>query len=69
MTSQPERRSKVARRAVLGTALGGAAAAALPGTAHAAPVVRAPSVQPWKLRNTMAGDSAWQKFLRGQDLL
>ncbi|WUH06411.1 hypothetical protein OG542_37445 [Streptomyces violaceus] len=31
MTSQPEHHSQVARRAVLGTALSGAAAAALPG--------------------------------------
>ncbi|MFE4576509.1 glycosyl hydrolase family 95 catalytic domain-containing protein [Streptomyces chartreusis] len=80
MTSQPEQRSKVARRAVLGTALGGAAAAALPGAAQAQEALRAdPSVadgsvtrdggRPWKLRNTMTGDSAWAGFLRGQDLL
>ncbi|WP_420076007.1 glycosyl hydrolase family 95 catalytic domain-containing protein [Streptomyces sp. JL3001] len=80
MTSQPEQRSKVARRAVLGTALGGAAAAALPGAAQAQEALRAdPSVadgsvtrdggRPWKLRNTMTGDGAWAGFLRGQDLL
>ncbi|MFC5218178.1 glycosyl hydrolase family 95 catalytic domain-containing protein [Streptomyces coerulescens] len=80
MTSQPEQRSKVARRAVLGSALGGAAAAALPGTAHAGEALQAdpsaadaPSARaggrPWKLRNTMNGDGAWAGFLRGQDLL
>ncbi|MFB6935352.1 Tat pathway signal sequence domain protein [Streptomyces sp. HUAS 31] len=80
MTSQPEQRSKVARRAVLGTALGGAAAAALPGAAGAQEALRAdPSAadgsvtrdggRPWKLRNTMTGDDAWAGFLRGQDLL
>ncbi len=67
MTSQPESRSEVPRRAVLGTALGGAAAAALPGTAHAAPSPG--GKRPWKLRNSMSTDGAWQKFLRGQDLL
>ncbi|MFD5010511.1 glycosyl hydrolase family 95 catalytic domain-containing protein [Streptomyces chartreusis] len=80
MTSQPEQRSKVARRAVLGTALGGAAAAALPGSAGAQEALRAdPSGadgsvtrdggRPWKLRDTMTGDGAWAGFLRGQDLL
>jgi alpha-L-fucosidase 2 len=66
MTSEPEQRSKVARRAVLGTALGGAAVAALPGTAHAGDGRRG---SPWRLRNTMTGDGAWSGFLRGQDLL
>jgi hypothetical protein len=76
MTSQPEQRSQVARRAVLGTALSGAAAAALPGTAQAQDLAgTAPSVavgggrRPWKLRDTMTTDSAWSTFLRGQDLL
>lgn len=68
MTSQPERRSQVARRAVLGTALGGAAAAALPGTAHADVPLPARR-HPWRLRNTMSTDGAWSTFLRGQDLL
>lgn len=35
MTSHPEKRSPLPRRAVLGTAIGGAAAVTLPGTAHA----------------------------------
>ena len=45
MTSQPEKHSQVPRRAVLGTALGGAAAAALPGTAHAEPHERPAAVR------------------------
>ncbi|WEO93555.1 Tat pathway signal sequence domain protein [Streptomyces sp. FXJ1.172] len=83
MTSQPEKRSPVPRRSVLGTALGGAAVAALPGTAHAGQPVQpgrsvqsarkvrsgAPSGRPWRLRDTMTTDSSWQRFLRGQDLL
>lgn len=71
MTSQPETRSPVPRRAVLGTALGGAAAAALPGPAHAAPAepADARAAHPWKLRDTMTTDGAWDRFLRGQDLL
>ncbi|MGW0706334.1 glycosyl hydrolase family 95 catalytic domain-containing protein [Streptomyces sp. NPDC002643] len=80
MTSQPGKRSPVARRAVIGTALGGAAAAALPATAHAGPGLSAESTagtdqvagrhrRPWKLRDTMTGDRAWETFLRGQDLL
>lgn len=64
MTSQPEKHSKVPRRAVLGTAVGEAAAAALPGTAHAVqheqPV---PSDdergRPWRLRNRVTTDGAW----------
>ncbi|GAA2589496.1 hypothetical protein GCM10010304_37210 [Streptomyces roseoviolaceus] len=76
MTSQPEHHSQVARRAVLGTALSGAAAAALPGTAHAEePGRTVPSAadeggsRPWRLRDTMTTDGAWETFLRGQDLL
>lgn len=75
MTSQQESRSPVPRRAVLGTALGGAAAAALRGTAHAeqpSAVVRSAGTRagsPWKLRDTMTTDGAWERFLRGQDLL
>ncbi|WP_086565047.1 glycosyl hydrolase family 95 catalytic domain-containing protein [Streptomyces africanus] len=75
MTSQPEQRSQVARRAVLGTALSGAAAAALPGTARAqeltgtVPSDAGGARRPWKLRDTMTTDSAWSTFLRGQDLL
>ncbi|MCQ9134222.1 glycosyl hydrolase family 95 catalytic domain-containing protein [Streptomyces hilarionis] len=69
------------RRAVIGTALGGAAAAALPGTAHAGPrpssearsASAAPPTagakRPWKLRNTMGSDRAWADFLHGQDLV
>lgn len=80
MTSQPEKRSPMPRRAVLGTALGGAAAAALPGTAHAEePLRTVPSAadgpvaggapRPWRLRDAMTTDGAWAGFLRGQDLL
>ncbi|RZB14018.1 Tat pathway signal sequence domain protein [Streptomyces sp. F001] len=80
MTSQPGNRSPVPRRAVLGTALGGAAAAALPGTAHAgqraepaqfggAGSVAGGDRRPWRLRDTMSTDGAWDAFLRGQDLL
>ena len=73
--------SPLRRRAVIGTALGGAAAAALPATAHAGPqqssaarsAEAAPSAtsakRPWKLRDTMTSDRAWADFLRGQDLL
>lgn len=79
MTSRSGKRSPVPRRAVLGTALGGATAAALPGTAlpataHAGPVPPAapatgPRGRPWKLRSTMNTDSAWSRFLHDQDLL
>jgi hypothetical protein len=80
MTSQPEKRSPMPRRAVLGTALGGAAVAALPGTAHAQLPRQARSSggagsagqggrRPWRLHDTMTTDSAWAQFLRGQDLL
>jgi hypothetical protein len=41
MTSQPGKHSQAPRSAVLGTALGGAAAAALPGAAHAEQPVQA----------------------------
>ncbi|MEU9184161.1 Tat pathway signal sequence domain protein [Streptomyces sp. NPDC048484] len=79
MTSQ-QKRPPMPRRAVLGTAMGGAAAAALPGTAHAEqPAQSVPSAgtksvagggkRPWKLRDTMTTDGAWERFLRGQDLL
>ncbi|MGC9536051.1 glycosyl hydrolase family 95 catalytic domain-containing protein [Streptomyces sp. UG1] len=75
MTSQPEQRSKVARRALLGTALGTAAAAALPTTAHAEepsqgmpPAAADGTGRPWRLRDTMTTDGAWATFLRGQDL-
>lgn len=54
------------RRAVLGSALGGTAAAALPGVAEAA--VRSTGGR-WALRDRMASDGAWADFLRGQDLL
>ena len=71
MTSQPERHSQPARRAVLGTALGGAAVAALPGTARAEEPMSSPGAagRPWKLRDTMTTDGAWSRFLRDQDLL
>lgn len=81
MTSQPGKHSPLPRRVLLGTALGGAAAAALPGgTAHADEPVRAEGAadvvpaaragrSPWRLRDTMRADDAWEKFLRGQDLL
>lgn len=80
MTSQPGKHSPMPRRAVIGTALGGAAAVTLPGTAHAAPPLSAersaeaaPVVgrdrRPWKLRDTMTTDASWNAFLRGQDLL
>ncbi|MFJ2177927.1 glycosyl hydrolase family 95 catalytic domain-containing protein [Streptomyces sp. NPDC087851] len=82
MTSPSGKPSAVDRRALLGTALGGAAAAALPATAHAAPagapahpgVPEHPAhparpARPWKLRDAMSTDGAWASFLRGQDLL
>ncbi|MDX2681569.1 glycosyl hydrolase family 95 catalytic domain-containing protein [Streptomyces sp. NY05-11A] len=68
MTSQPGKRLPVPRRAVLGTALGGAAVTALPGTAHAEPS-SAGGKRPWKLSSTMTTDGAWSRFLRDQDLL
>ncbi|WP_176741420.1 Tat pathway signal sequence domain protein [Streptomyces sp. LUP30] len=81
MNPQSGENSPLRRRAVIGTALGGAAAAALPATAHAGPqqssaarsAEAAPSAtsakRPWKLRDTMTSDRAWADFLRGQDLL
>ncbi|MFE3851071.1 Tat pathway signal sequence domain protein [Streptomyces griseorubiginosus] len=79
MTSPPERHPHPARRAVLGTALGGAAAtalsgapaAALPGAAPAGDPTSAQAAapRPWKLRDTMSTDDAWARFLRDQDLL
>ncbi|MEU6355539.1 Tat pathway signal sequence domain protein [Streptomyces sp. NPDC047072] len=68
MTSQPEHHSPVPRRVVLGSALGGAAAAALPTTAHAETQAAPAAGRPWKLCDTMTTDGAWSKFLRGQDL-
>ncbi|MEV5172285.1 Tat pathway signal sequence domain protein [Streptomyces flaveolus] len=74
MASQSDKRSPVARRAVLGTALGGAAVAALPGAAHAEQAGTgggagpAGGGRPWRLRSAMADDSAWETFLRNQDL-
>ncbi|MEU8577999.1 glycosyl hydrolase family 95 catalytic domain-containing protein [Streptomyces asoensis] len=79
MTSQSGERSPLPRRAVIGTALGGAAAAALPAPATAEedlPAARpaltgrdaAVRARPWKLRSTMATDGAWAGFLRDQDL-
>ncbi|MER6158927.1 Tat pathway signal sequence domain protein [Streptomyces sp. NPDC001868] len=84
MTSQSGRRSPLPsplpRRAVLGTALGGAAVAALPATAHAGQSLpaAAPSAEtdavatggrrPWRLRDTMTTDRSWDRFLRDQDL-
>ncbi|MEV5388570.1 Tat pathway signal sequence domain protein [Streptomyces sp. NPDC052721] len=75
MASQSDKRSPVARRSVLGTALGGAAMAALPATAHAEQAGTggaagpADGRRPWRLRSALADDSAWETFLRGQDLL
>ncbi|MEU9291643.1 Tat pathway signal sequence domain protein [Streptomyces sp. NPDC048275] len=80
MTSQPGKHSPLPRRAVLGTAMGGAAVAALPGAAHAeqpaqpgrsggADPAAGGGRRPWRLRDTMTTDIAWEKFLRGQDLL
>ncbi|NUP42255.1 MAG: Tat pathway signal sequence domain protein [Streptomyces sp.] len=56
---------------MLGSALGGATAAALPGVAAAAaphPEASAPAGR-WQLRNRMDSDGAWAGFLRGQDLV
>ncbi|UFR06658.1 Tat pathway signal sequence domain protein [Streptomyces sp. Go40/10] len=74
MDAPSENRSPLARRTVLGTALGGAAVAALPGAAHAEPdgtggaAGPASAGRPWRLRSAMADDAAWEDFLRGQDL-
>ncbi|MFE3825455.1 Tat pathway signal sequence domain protein [Streptomyces sp. NPDC059092] len=76
MTSQP-RKVLSTRRAVLGSALGGAALASLPGTAHAEPGAaggaatgaEAARAQPWKLSNRMSGSGDWAGFLRRQDLV
>ncbi|MEU5770962.1 Tat pathway signal sequence domain protein [Streptomyces asoensis] len=79
MTSQSGERSPLPRRTLIGTALGGAAAAALPAPATAEedlPAARpaltgrdaAVRARPWKLRSTMATDGAWAGFLRDQDL-
>ncbi|WP_189710279.1 glycosyl hydrolase family 95 catalytic domain-containing protein [Streptomyces phaeofaciens] len=76
MTSRSGKPSPLPRRALLGSALGGAAAAALPGTAHAeqpppadTSPVTGPGEGPWKLHDTMTTDAAWDRFLHGQDLL
>ncbi len=55
----------VSRRTVLGTAIGGAAAAALPLPALAARTAAAP----WQLDNRLSTDAQWSAFLSGQDLL
>ncbi|GHH43161.1 hypothetical protein FHS35_000490 [Streptomyces umbrinus] len=67
------------RRVVLGSVLGGTAAAALPGVAEAAPAQVPDAVGEdltagstggrWKLRNRMGSDGAWTDFLRRQDLV
>lgn len=72
MTSQSGKGSPLSRRVVLGTALGGAAGAALPATAHAeqpSPQVAGGGSGPWRLRSAMTTDNAWAGFLRKQDLL
>ncbi|MFI1032558.1 glycosyl hydrolase family 95 catalytic domain-containing protein [Streptomyces sp. NPDC020951] len=70
MTSQSGNPSGLPRRAVIGTALGGAAVAALPGTAEAAAATgTAHDRRPWKLRDSMTSDQSWNRFLRDQDLL
>ncbi|WP_206189675.1 glycosyl hydrolase family 95 catalytic domain-containing protein [Streptomyces griseoruber] len=70
MTSQSGKDSAVPRRTVLGTALGGAAGAALPpAPARAAADAEGPAGRPWRLRDTMATGRAWADFLRRQDLL
>ncbi|MEU3338126.1 glycosyl hydrolase family 95 catalytic domain-containing protein [Streptomyces sp. NPDC002144] len=59
------------RRTVLGSVLGGTAAAvALPGAAEAAaPDAASGKADRWRLRNRMDSDGAWAGFLRGQDLV
>jgi alpha-L-fucosidase 2 len=57
------------RRTVLGSALAGTTAAALPGTAVAAAAEGAAPAGRWRLRNRMDPDGAWAGFLRGQDLV
>ncbi|MEU1518726.1 glycoside hydrolase family 95-like protein [Streptomyces sp. NPDC005811] len=66
MTSQSGKDSAVPRRTLIGTALGGAAAAALPAPAQAAPGAAG---RPWRLHDTMTTGRAWAEFLRHQDLL
>ncbi|MFJ8000785.1 glycosyl hydrolase family 95 catalytic domain-containing protein [Streptomyces sp. NPDC096310] len=75
MTSQP-RKVLSTRRAVLGSALGGAALASLPGVARAeeqpaggATGAEAVRARPWKLTNRMSGSGDWADFLRKQDLV
>jgi len=68
------------RRAVIGSALAGTTAVALPGVAQAAGSEVDSGVDPegvttpppdgrWKFRNRMDSDAAWADFLRRQDLL
>ncbi|WP_405875687.1 MULTISPECIES: glycosyl hydrolase family 95 catalytic domain-containing protein [unclassified Streptomyces] len=57
------------RRTVLGSALAGTTAAALPGTAVAAAAENAAPGGRWQLRNRMDSDGSWADFLRGQDLV
>ncbi|MFD5751348.1 Tat pathway signal sequence domain protein [Streptomyces sp. NPDC127033] len=76
MTSQPRKVLPASRRAVLGSALTGAALASLPSVARAeesaggaAPAAEAVRAQPWKLSNRMSGSGDWADFLRRQDLV
>ncbi|MFC9426234.1 Tat pathway signal sequence domain protein [Streptomyces sp. NPDC056987] len=76
MTSQPRKVLPASRRAVLGSALTGAALASLPSVARAeesaggaAPATEAVRAQPWKLSNRMSGSGDWADFLRRQDLV
>ncbi|MFE2941342.1 Tat pathway signal sequence domain protein [Streptomyces sp. NPDC059255] len=76
MTSQPRKVLPTSRRAVLGSALTGAALASLPSVAGAeesaggaAPAAEAVRAQPWKLSNRMSGSGDWADFLRRQDLV
>ncbi|MEU0572075.1 carbohydrate-binding protein, partial [Nonomuraea sp. NPDC005983] len=58
------------RRAVLGTAAGGLAAAALAGgVGLGSPRAAGASAAAWAIDNRMATDAQWSAFLRGQDLL
>jgi hypothetical protein len=61
-------RTTVTRRTVLGTAIGGAAAAALPRQALAETAAQAAEA-PWTLDNRMSTDQQWADFLRAQDLV
>ena len=65
---------QVPRRVILGAAVGGAAATAVPGLA-AGPAAAVPpgtvdaAAAPIPLDNRMTTDTQWANFLRGQDLL